>query len=114
MVCRSLAPLPRVQSSPPTTGYSDLRKVALVRLLVDNIDSIQVDWLCHGPKLAQVALNFGVNDVDGVAPLAREDLGWRRSPREEVRRNIDSAGFTAVRRNGCFKDLDVLGRAERG
>ena len=103
-VCRSFAPLPRVEPSPPTTGHSDLRQVALARLLVDNIDSIQVDWARHGPKLAQVALTFGADDVDAVS-AEPDDLGWRRSPREEVRRNIVAAGFAAVRRNGRFETL---------
>ena len=106
-VCRSLAPLPRAQASPPTTGHSDLRQVALARLLVDNIDSIQVDWARHGPKLAQVALTFGADDVDAVPAAAPDDQGWRRSPREEVRRNIVAAGFAPVRRNGCFETLAV-------
>ncbi len=104
-VCRAFAPLPRVEPSPPTTGHSDLRQVALARLLVDNIDSIQVDWARHGPKLAQVALTFGADDVDAVS-AETNDLGWRRSPREEVRRNIVAAGFAAVRRNGRFETLE--------
>ena len=105
-VCRALAPLPRVESSPPTTGYGDLRQVALARLLVDNIDSIQVDWARYGPKLAQVALTFGADDLDAVPVAASDDLGWRRSPREEIRRNIVAAGFAAIRRNGCFETLE--------
>ena len=105
-VCRSFAPLRAAEASPPTTGYSDLRQVALARLLVDNIDSIQIDWAGHGPKLAQVALTFGADDVDAVPAAAPNDLGWRRSPREDIRRNIVAAGFVAVRRNGCFEMLD--------
>ena len=112
MVCRTVAPLPRVEPAAPSTGYSDLRQVALVRLLIDNIDSLQVDWSRHGPKLAQVALTFGADDVDAVPAAEPDDLGWRRSPREEVRRNIVAAGFTAVRRNGCFETLDLLDRSE--
>ena len=104
-VCRALAPLPSVEPSPPTTGYGDLRQVALARLLVDNIDSIQVDWSRHGPKLAQVALTFGADDVDAVPAAASRDQGWRRSPREEIRRNIAAAGFVAVPRNGRFEAL---------
>ena len=104
-VCRALAPLPPVEPTPPTTGYSDLRQVALARLLVDNIESIQVDWSCHGPKLAQVALTFGADDVDAVPAVASHDQGWRRSPREEIRRNITAAGFVPVPRNGRFEAL---------
>ena len=109
-VCRSFAPLPRVESDLPSTGYNDLRQVALARLLVDNIDSIQVDWSRHGPKLAQVALTFGADDVDGVSPVADREQGWRRSPQEEIRRNIAAAGFTAIRRNGCFELMVDRGR----
>ena len=104
-VCRALAPLPPVEPSPPATGYADLRQVALARLLVDNIDSIQVDWSRHGPKLAQVALTFGADDVDAVPAAASHDQGWRRSPREEIRRNITAAGFVPVPRNGRFEAL---------
>ena len=102
-VCRSFAPLPRAESSPPSTGYTDLRQVALARLLVDNIDAIQLDWPGYGPKLAQVALTFGADDVDAVPAVASPDRGWRRSPREEIRRNIAAAGFVAVRRDGRFE-----------
>jgi len=111
VVCRTVTPLPRVEAAAPSTGYSDLRQVALARLLVDNIDSLQVDWSRHGPKLAQVALTFGADDVDAVPAAEPDDLGWRRSPREEIRRNIVAAGFTAVRRNGCFETLDGLDRS---
>lgn len=104
-VCRAVAPLPRVEPSPPATGYNDLRQVALARLLVDNIESIQVDWSRHGPKLAQVALTFGADDVDAVPAAAAQDQGWRRSPREEIRRNIAAAGFVPVPRNGRFEAL---------
>ncbi len=104
-VCRALAPLPPVEPTPPATGYGDLRQVALARLLVDNIDSIQVDWSRHGPKLAQVALTFGADDVDAVPAAATHDQGWRRSPREEIRRNVTAAGFVPVPRNGRFEAL---------
>jgi 2-iminoacetate synthase ThiH len=69
------------------------------RLHVDNIASIQVDWSLYGPKLAQVALTMGADDVDSVSPLEGE-LGRRRSPLEEIRGNIAAAGLDAVERRG--------------
>ena len=105
-VCRTLAPLPLAPSSPPTTGYGDLRQVALARLLVDNIESIQVSWAIHGPKLAQVALTFGADDVDAVPAEGTATQGWRRSPGVEIRRNITVAGLTPVPRNGCFQAIN--------
>jgi len=104
----ALAPLSRVRRSQPTTGYRDLRQVALARLLVDNIDSIQVDWGLYGPKLAQVALMFGADDIDTVSPHDSQDLGWRRAAREEITRNIKASALTPVERNGRFEILEIL------
>ena len=89
-----------------TTGYADLRQVALARVVVDNIDSIQVDWARYGPKLAQVALTFGANDLDRVSPLDTLDEGWRRAPLEEVTRNVRAAGLAPVQRDGRFETRD--------
>ncbi len=68
-VLRAFAPLPRrVNPAAPTTGYDDVKRVAMARLVVDNVPSIQVDWSLYGPKLAQVALTVGADDVDAVSP----------------------------------------------
>jgi aminodeoxyfutalosine synthase len=100
---RAFAPLPRVTSvAQPTTGYDDVKVIAMARLLAGNIDSIQVDWPLYGPKLAQVALTMGADDVDGVSPL-EGDLGRRRSPIEEIRGNITAAGLEPLERNGRFE-----------
>jgi 2-iminoacetate synthase ThiH len=61
---------------------------------------VQVDWRRYGPKLAQVALGVGADDLDGVTPIDDAALGPRRAAAEDVRRNIVSAGFTAAERDG--------------
>jgi len=102
---RAFAPLPRVTSiAQPSTWYDDVKTVAAARLAADNIDSIQVDWQLYGPKLAQVALTMGADDVDGVSPF-EGDLGRRRSPIEEIRGNIKAAGLEPIERNGLFERL---------
>ena len=99
---RAFAPLPRVSSlAQPSTGYDDVKQIAVARLLAGNIESIQVDWPLYGPKLAQVALTMGADDVDGVSAL-EGDLGRRRSPLEEIRGNIMAAGLEPVERDGLF------------
>ena len=99
---RAFAPLARVSSvAQPSTGYDDVRLIAAARLVVDNIDSIQVDWALYGPKLAQFALTVGADDVDGVSPL-EGDLGRRRSPLEEIRGNVKAAGLEPIERDGLF------------
>jgi hypothetical protein len=90
-------PLSREQSiAVPTTGYEDVRAVALARLVLPTVTRIQVDWAQYGPKLAQVALTFGANDLDRVSTVEDESLGRRRTPVEDVKRNISAAGFTPV------------------
>jgi aminodeoxyfutalosine synthase len=107
-VIRAFAPLPRkMQPAIPTTGYDDVKRVAIARLIVENIPSIQVDWSLYGPKLAQVALTVGADDVDGVSPAEQSPDGRRRAPLEEIRRNILAAAQEPVERNGRF---DVVRR----
>ena len=113
-VIRAFAPLPRrVNPAAPTTGYDDVKHVALARVVVDNIPSIQVDWSLYGPKLAQVALTVGADDVDAVSPEEETTEGRRRAPLEEIRRNIRAAGQTPVERNGRFEPVLSQARDER-
>jgi aminodeoxyfutalosine synthase len=99
-----LAPLPRrPDPSQPSTGYDDVKRVALARLLVGTVASIQVDWALYGPKLAQVALTFGADDLDGVSAIDPPGLGGRRAVLEEIRRNIRAASLEPVERDGRFR-----------
>jgi CofH/MqnC C-terminal region len=100
---RAFAPLARISAvAQPSTGYDDVKQIAVARLLADNIESIQVDWALYGPKLAQVALTMGADDVDSVSAL-EGDLGRRRSPIEEIRGNITAAGLEPVERDATWK-----------
>jgi aminodeoxyfutalosine synthase len=102
-VVHAFAPLPRTMNpAVPTTGYDDVRRVALARLFVANIPSIQVDWSLYGPKLTQVALTVGADDLDAVSPHDDTSQGRRRAPLEDVRRNISAAGLEPAERNGRF------------
>jgi aminodeoxyfutalosine synthase len=105
-VIRAFAPLPRaVNPAVPTTGYEDVKAVALARLIVTNVPSIQVDWSLYGPKLAQVALTMGADDVDSVSALNDETEGRRRTALAIVKSNIIAAGFEPVERNGRFEPI---------
>ena len=100
---QALDPLPsKLAAYRPTTGYDDVKMVAIARLAAPNIPSIQVDWQRYGPKLAQVALTFGADDIYGVSPSDEAPEGRRRAPLEEIRRNIQAAGFEPVERDGRF------------
>lgn len=102
----AFAPLPRsISVTKPTTGYDDVKMVSLSRVVVTNVPSIQVDWQLYGPKLAQVALTVGADDVDNVSAVDPGVLGTRRSPLEEIKGNIKAAGLEAIERDGLFHKL---------
>ena len=100
---QAISPLPMTLSTfRPTTGYDDVKMVAIARLAAPNIPTVQVDWRRYGPKLAQVALTFGADDIDGVSASDEAPEGRRRAPLEEITRNIQAAGFAPVERTGRF------------
>jgi CofH/MqnC-like protein len=100
---RAINPLAtRLNAFRPTTGYEDVKMVAAARLAAPNIFSIQIDWQQYGPKLAQVALTFGADDLWGISASDEAPEGRRRAAVEEVRRNVEAAGFAPVERDGRF------------
>lgn len=100
----AISPLPVLLNAfRPTTGYDDVRAVAVARLAAPNIPTVQVDWLRYGPKLAQVALTFGADDLDAVSSSDEAPDGRRRAALEEVRRSIGSAGYEPAERDGRFR-----------
>lgn len=100
----AFAPLPRVDPiDVPSTGYDDVKTIVITRLLAPSIDAVQVDWVLYGPKLAQVAIEYGADDIDGVAALDVEKLGVRRSPKTDIERQIRSAFVEPVERNGRYE-----------
>lgn len=102
-VC-AFAPLPRRDPvEAPSTGFDDVRTVAVAALACPGIPFIQVDWPLYGPKLAQVAIAYGANDVDGVAALDTDALGARRSASEDILRQIRAAGGVPVERDGRYE-----------
>jgi hypothetical protein len=114
-VVRAFAPLPRTfNPALPTTGFDDVRRVALARLCLSRIPSIQVDWSLYGPKLAQVALTVGADDLDAVSAVDDSPDGRRRSALEEVRRNIVAAALTPVARTARFDIVADAGSERAG
>ncbi|MCB2192755.1 MAG: aminofutalosine synthase MqnE [Deltaproteobacteria bacterium] len=94
-----------------TTGLDDLRVIATSRLLLDNFPHIKAYWVMLGPKLAQVALNFGADDLDGTIVEERitHTAGATTAKgmtEEELRHLITSAGFVPVRRDSFYRSLE--------
>lgn len=100
----AFAPLPRLDpADQPGTGYDDVKTVAVARLLCHQIPLIQMDWPLYGPKLAQVALTFGANDVDGIAAVDDPALGARRAAGEDIARQIRAASGSPAERDGLYR-----------
>ncbi|NTW04518.1 MAG: aminofutalosine synthase MqnE [Peptococcaceae bacterium] len=95
-----------------TTGYDDLKMLAISRLMLDNIDHIKAFWIMLGPKIAQVSLSFGVNDLDGTVEEEKifHDAGaetGQRLPQNELVRLIKSAGRIPVQRDTLYNIIKV-------
>lgn len=95
---------------PATTGFDDLKNVAVARLMLDNFDHIKAYWVMIGEKLAQVALSFGADDLDGTiieekithSAGAKSAKGLTRNQMEHL---ITSAGFTPVERDSFYQPV---------
>jgi len=55
-----------------TSGFDDLKNLAVGRLFLDNIDHIKSHWIMVTPFVSQVSLHFGVNDLEGT--VVREKI----------------------------------------
>ncbi len=55
-----------IKKSAYTTGFDDLKTLAIARLMLDNFDHIKAYWVMLGEKISQVSLSFGVDDLDGT------------------------------------------------
>ncbi len=95
----------------PTTGFDDLKNVAVARLMLDNFDHIKAYWVMIGEKSAQIALFFGADDLDGtiIEEKITHTAGASTSKglsAEQMEHLITSAGFEAVRRDSFYRPSD--------
>jgi len=90
-----------------TTGMDDLRHIATARLVLDNIAHIKAYWIMITPKLAQVALSFGADDIDGtvveetIYHMAGSETHDYLS-RAELERIVTEAGYIPVERDTLY------------
>ena len=96
---------------PKPTGYDDLRNIAISRLLLDNFDHIKAYWVMLTPAVAQIALRFGANDIDGtvVEEKIYHDAGAKTAEytsRADLERLIRAAGRIPVERDTLYRPID--------
>jgi aminodeoxyfutalosine synthase len=90
-----------------TTGYDDLRNIAVGRLFLDNIAHIKTHWIMVTPALSQVALTFGANDLEGTVVREKiyHEAGAHTSQAmslEELLKLIRGAGRIPVERDSFY------------
>lgn len=90
-----------------TSGLDDLKNIAVARCFLDNFPHIKAYWVMIGPKLAQVALSFGADDVDGtvkeelITHMAGGETGGTMADTELIRL-IRDAGRRPVERDTLY------------
>jgi len=90
-----------------TSGIDDLKNIAVARCFLDNFPHIKAYWVMIGPKLAQVALSFGADDVDGTVKeeLITQMAGGESEQalaREQLLRMIRQAGRDPIERDTLY------------
>lgn len=98
-----------------TTGFDDLRNLAVGRLFLDNFDHIKTHWIMVTPFLSQTSLAFGVNDLEGT--VVREKIYHEAGAHtaqglslDDILDLIRSAGKTPAERDSFYNILRVFDR----
>ena len=95
-----------------TSGMDDLKTIAISRLLLDNMPHIKAYWVMIGEKIAQVALNFGADDIDGTVMEEKiAHFAGAKSPtqqqKEKLIRLIKEAGKIPVERDTLYNPIRI-------
>jgi aminodeoxyfutalosine synthase len=98
---------------PGPSGIDSLKTMAVSRLMLDNLDHIKAYWVMLGKKLAQTALHFGANDLDGTITGGGELMesylveakNDNEASKEEIVKLIVEAGFEPVERDTLYHPL---------
>lgn len=95
---------------PAASAVRILKIIAVSRLILDNFKDIKAYWIASSPQVAQMALTFGANDLDGVV---REEKIYHTAgastpqmqTEQELIRLINELGLTAVERDTYYNVL---------
>ena len=109
-ICWSLQPNnTRLEHMPPAGSFEYLKTLAISRLMLDNFANFQSSWVTQGPKIGQLSLRFGANDMGGT--MIEENVVSKAGtvycmPIEEIERTISDFGFTPKRRNFFYEIIN--------
>lgn len=95
---------------PGNTGLTDLKTLAIARLMLDNIAHIKAFWIMQGIGLSQLALDWGCDDLDGTVVwydiTKRQGDGTHQELHiHDIRRLIREAGKEPVERDTLYRPI---------
>ena len=104
----SFQPVGTKLSGNAASAFDYLRTVAVSRLMLDNIAHIQASWVTQGPRIAQIALAYGLDDFGST--MMEENVVSSAGcaftmPINEIERLITAAGYQPIRRTTAYKLL---------
>ncbi|MFO7559286.1 MAG: aminofutalosine synthase MqnE [Desulfobacterales bacterium] len=102
----------RLSHIPSTTAFDDLSNIIAARLMLDNFDHIKAYWIMIGEKLAQLALSFGADDLDGT--IIEEKIthmagatSAKGQTRDQLIHTIKAAGFEPIERDSFYNQVTL-------
>lgn len=113
---QTIIPLPffpdgsELEHLPGPTGLDNLRMLAVCRLMLDNFDHVKCFWIMQTLPMAQLALNWGVDDVDGtVVWYDITKVGGAGTHQEttaaDLQKLIREAGYTPIERDTLYRKV---------
>lgn len=98
---------------PETTGFDDLKNIAISRLILDNFPHIKAYWIMVGAKIAQMALRFGADDIDGTVVEEKiTHAAGAQTPqalsKAELVRMIREIGCVPIERDTLYRHLQSV------
>jgi aminodeoxyfutalosine synthase len=99
---------------PGTTGYDDLKTLAVSRLMLDNIPHIKAFWIMVGLKIAQISTFYGVDDIDGTVVQEKiTHMAGAATPealsKDDLIAMIQETGHVPVERDTLYRVVNVFG-----
>jgi aminodeoxyfutalosine synthase len=99
-----------LQHLPKTTGMLDIKQIAVSRLMLDNFPHIKAYWQMMSPKIAQISLRFGADDIDGtvIEEKIYHDAGATTPQgmrRQDLVRLIREAGREPIERDTLYRPV---------
>ena len=108
-ICSTFQSENTVLKAEPVGSYEYLRMQALARIFLDNIPNLQSSWVTQGPRIGQVALQFGANDYGSIMMeenvVSSAGTSFRLTV-EEMSRLIKEAGYEARQRDNWYRLLN--------